>query len=56
MALTTILTWLVGYLMSFGWHMTFGVYALGFIPLIMFGLFVSDKTPTVRVIVIKGKL
>lgn len=46
-AATTVLTWLVGYLMSFGWHMTFGVYALGFIPLIMFGLFVSDKTPTV---------
>ncbi|MCC6122224.1 MFS transporter [Weissella cibaria] len=46
-AATTIFTWLVGYLMSFGWHMTFGVYALGVIPLIMFGLFVSDKTPTV---------
>ena len=46
-AATTIFTWLVGYLMSFGWHMTLGVYALGVIPLIMFGLFVSDKTPTV---------
>lgn len=44
-AATTVLTWLVGYLMSFGWHMTFGVYALGFIPLIMFGLFLIRHQP-----------
>ncbi|MCT2910623.1 MFS transporter [Weissella confusa] len=45
---TTLLTWVVGFLMGGGWHAAFGVYALGAIPLVLFGLLVPDNTPVVE--------
>lgn len=36
------------FLMGGGWHAAFGVYALGAIPLVLFGLLVPDNTPVVE--------
>ncbi len=43
---TSILEFIVGLLLVEGWHITYWVYAISLLPLILFGLFIPDRSAT----------